>query len=234
MPRYNTPHHTDGPGIGKKLKNGELSARLHQLKEEITQHHWNAESAKRKWLNEVREVGERLIEVKRRLGHKTKWSNWRDRELINPGIMSKETSVDYMLVAREWINPRIEAARANGVSIDSIKTFKKVLRGQPLNQPPKSKTEEYQVMYRKSVRKDFSKEVGRLDYYETELLQCPEVFCDLWGGLFEQLKHYVQVVYGELYDEKEADKKDRDTCQKIRRALNTGRNKTQEAVLDDQ
>lgn len=105
MPRHRTAHHTDGPGIGRKLKGPQLKQRLQTLAEEAINHHRQVKEGWQGWLEHARQVGEAFLEAKRRLGHRSKWSKWRYYTFIKEGIMSKETICVYMRIAREWEDP---------------------------------------------------------------------------------------------------------------------------------
>ncbi|KAA0141027.1 hypothetical protein FYZ48_07070 [Gimesia chilikensis] len=224
MPRHNTPHHTDGPGIGKKLKGQELKDRLEYLTAEITKHHWKALESWQGFLNEAKEAGEGLLRVKRRLGHRLKWSKWRQRELIEPGVMSKETSLIYMRIAREWDSPQMLAARASGIKIDSINKFMEIVRNKPKKQdkPILSAAELRRSMYLDNVRKQFAEKLRGLTPYELDLLAEWGQVDELWDGLNEQLRLGVQVFYGEVYEiDREKRKEERSVKIKIKQALNT-------------
>lgn len=230
MPRHKTPHHTDGDGIGKKLTGRKLKKRLDQLTTQITQHHNEAQAKYRGLLDDARAAGEGLLEVKRRLGHRLKWSKWRKRHLIDPGIMSKETCLNYMRVAREWNNPQLVSARVEGMTIDSINKFMKLARGEPLNQTTVNNSDLQSNLLRNAVCKEFSKKVRDLTPLELKILDYPEPFEELWDGLYEKLKHWVQVEYGEVYDDEDTKQQYREVREKIKRALNSSsRRKTAQA-----
>jgi hypothetical protein len=224
MPRHNTPHHTDGPGIGKKLKGEKLTERIEYLTAEITKHHRQATGAWRGFLQEAREAGEGLLEVKRRLGHRLKWSRWRQKELIKPGIMSKETSVIYMRIAREWDTPQMQDAMVGGIKIDSINKFMQIARCKPEKQdkPILSAAELRRSMHLDNVRKQFAEKLRGLTPCELDLLAEWGQVDELWDGFYEQLRLGVQVCYGEVYEmDTEEEQNKRNVIHKIKQALNT-------------
>ena len=55
-------------------------------------------------------------------------------------------------------------------------------------------------MYRDYLRKAFAEKLRRLTPYELDLLKEWGEFDELWDGFYEQLKHGVQVCYGDAYE----------------------------------
>lgn len=206
MPRHSTPHWTDGDGIGPKLTGPALDRRLKKLATTANKGYQEAEASHRTintawglWLEHAKEAGEALLEAKRRLGHKLKWSRWRNDNFKG----SKETSCQYMRVAREWENPVIVVAREAGL-INSINTFNKLLRGQPLTtKKPKAKTERERELLQKNLLKLIDERLSRLDDTELLLLTRSDMraFKSIWEKMHERLKDAVAVVYGDDHDD---------------------------------
>ena len=203
MPRHSTPHATDGDGIGRKLTGPALDRRLKKLAatandchKEAEAHHHTINAAWELWLEHARTAGEALIEAQRRLGHRLKWSRWRARNFEG----SKETSCHYMRVAREWENPSVVEARDAGL-INSINTFNKLIRGQPLHtKKPQTTTERDQQQ--KNLLKLLAGRLGELNDSELHLLHRNDMraFDRIWERMHERLKDAVAVVYGEDCD----------------------------------
>ena len=77
MPNYQTNHWTDGDGIENKLVGNALRERLSKLKSDANDHHSKCQQQSKSALNHAKEAGEALLEVKRRLGHRSKGeSTW--------------------------------------------------------------------------------------------------------------------------------------------------------------
>ena len=204
MPKHKTPHPTDGDGIGPKLTGAALGSRLKTLADEANKHHSEVRAHWMGMLDHARQAGEALIEAKRRLGHKSKWSKWR-RERFEG---SKETACNYMRVAREWNDPRIQQARADGVAIDSINKFLKFLRGDSPDDDNKtpSKRELQIAEARDQLRQEFSARINKLDYLELKVL-LENFESRSWPKLHEDLRTTVcQVTEMEYYDERAAEK----------------------------
>lgn len=223
MPRYRTTHHTDGPGIGKKLKGDDLEKRLADLTKEVLRHHQAADEKLRSWLDEARGAGDALLEVKRRLGHRMKWSHWRRDNLIGPGIMSKETTAIYMRIAREWDNPHVQKARESGKKIDSINGFLKIIRGgRPEDEKPITKYE-FDDAFRWETCKRFKEKVKELTHGELRFLDEPGVFDSLWKHSYDWMKKRIksEADFEECYDDEEAEKTKREIRRRCNRALNS-------------
>ncbi len=129
MPRYRTPHWTDGRIA--KLHGSALTRRFANLAEVANKYHRICAENEQSALDCAKKVGDALTEAKRRCGHRKKWSKWRSDNFAG----SKETSCHYMRIAREWNNPKIREAMARG-EIKSINQFLAVLRrkGNPKSQ----------------------------------------------------------------------------------------------------
>ncbi len=208
MPKHRFEHWTDGKGIGKKLTGPALSKRLGELKMQANNHHRKVNEHWRGMLDEARLAGEALLEAKRRLGHRAKWSKWRRENFL----ASKGTAINYTTVARHWDDERIREARAAGIEINSINKFLQVLRGQaPEQQPEKTEAEKQREGNREEIRKWFAEKLRQLSDEELELYSYPETFEELWGETQGQLKHGVMIVYG---------KHDNDETRKLRREVN--------------
>lgn len=169
MPNHRTSHPTDGDGIGRKLKDLKLCKRLAELKECANKHHVSYMRSSQTMLQHAKHAGEALIEAKRRLGHRRKWSRWRNANFDG----SKETSCHYMRVAREWEQPEIVELRQNG-QIKSINSFLTASRRKNGKQTEKSTlnliTSELIVQIRKGLN----------DLTETELQTIHSNFKDWW------------------------------------------------------
>lgn len=204
MPRHRTPHPTDGDGIGRKLTGVALVSRLNTLADSANKHHAKVQAHWKGLLDHARLAGEALIEAKRRLGHKTKWSKWRRDHFEG----SKETACNYMRVAREWNDPRIQQATASGVTIDSINKFLQVLRGDSSDHDGKTPSvRELEIAEtRDQLRQEFANRIKNLDYLELQVLLA-NFESRSWPRLLEDLKQTVcQVTETEYYDERAADK----------------------------
>jgi len=230
LPRHRTPHHTDGPGIGKKLAGDALAKHLNKLAETVTAEHRQAEEKWRGWINHARAAGEALIEAKRRLGHRTKWSEWRKRHFTIDGVttLSKETSCNYMRIAREWEDPRLREARANGIKLDSINKVLSILRGDSLKKEPAPEKEQEaesrvpdEGSVRQWLREQFAADLRSLTKEELQVFEV--MYAEFWERLYADLRDDVCVMlecdyYGEEEELKEVVRR------RINRALNRKRN----------
>jgi hypothetical protein len=201
MPKHNTPHWTDGDGIGERLIGPLLTVRLNKLSKSANSHHRQANEACQGMLEHARQAGEALLEARRRCGHRTKWIKWRRGHFKG----SKETSCHYMKVAREWENPAIVDAQEAGIPIDSINRFLKLLRGQPLTKKSKDKSpsDEQRDELRNALRREFAGKLQELSDLELETLadsnwQGMYTFDRLWDKMHERLQTAVAVLYGEV------------------------------------
>jgi hypothetical protein len=117
--------------ITRRLTGTALSRRLATLQETIVLGHRNATKKNDRWLLHVKAVGDALREAKRRLGHRTKWSRWRNKlidEIHDAGMpFSVRTAQVYALVAGKWEEPLVMQMRASG-NVTSISAFVKVLQ----------------------------------------------------------------------------------------------------------
>ena len=250
MPRHRNDHWTDGDGIGKKLKGGELHEHLKELAITVEVYHTKAKANWRGWLDHARRAGDALLEAKRRLGHRTKWSKWRNRNFIESNIMSKSTSVNYMKIARNWNDARLVEARQNGIKLDSIRAVLRVLSGTAPPKPdPRDKRpgetifefidrqDKYEAtsegrerrrkeeiqQTRKQICREFAAKIRGLD--EEELRVLSETFDpytgDTWEKLYADLRNMVCVIYGPNDEDAwETEKLDRAVIEKIKQALN--------------
>ncbi len=245
MPRYRTPHKTDGPGIGKKLRGQDLAKRLDELADMAGHHHSEVARHWAGWLNHAKEAGGALLEAKRRLGHRKKWSKWRNRNIIN--TMSKETSCNYMRIAREWDDARLVHARASGVKLDSIRSVLRVLRGEPIpemdpcdQRPTEDDTEYFLRMeeyhkspegiarvvkdrrdrIRKTLRREFASRLRTLNDAELQVLS--ENVDEYWfDKLFDGIRNLSFALFGD--DDEYNNTPDRKAARKIKQALNKTR-----------
>lgn len=218
MPRHRTPHHTDGRGIGKKLKGSKLAERLAQLANEANTHHRLFQEQWRGMLLHAKQAGEALIEAKRRLGHRKKWSLWRQNNFKG----SAEKARVYARIRREWDDPRIQQARSDGIEINSIKKFLAVLKGYSntrMNVEQKERTERY------NVRRAFNVRLNELTSDELEVLagDGSDTFDGLWDRLRATLREYVQTVIGDVYEDEQAVQEVREKHQVRRRCLEAGK-----------
>lgn len=225
MPRHTTPHWTDGDGIGPKLTGPALVRRLKELAEtankgyrEAEAHHRTINAAWGLWLEHARTAGDALLEAKRRLGHRVKWSRWRNRNFDG----SKETSCHYIRVAREWDNPVVVEAREAGL-INSINAFNKLIRGQPLAaKKPQAKTERERGRLQNQILRLLAERLGKLDDTELHLLSRSNMraVASMWERMHERLKDAVAVVYGD--DDRDTTRVEikRQARRKVTKALN--------------
>lgn len=223
----------------------ELSERLKVLAIGIEIHNNAAAKFLAGWVNHAREAGNELLEAKRRLGHKTKWSKWRYRNLIDPGIMSKSTSLIYMKIACNWDDVRLVEARQKGVQLESIRAVLRVLNGEAPPAPDardsrpgetedeywdrravydaseegrKRRRKERAEVMRKQIRREFATRVRELD--DDELRVLFEIFePSSWDKLYADLRNTVCVIYGDHYGEDE--ELDRVVNEKIKHASNS-------------
>lgn len=220
MPRYRTPHKTDGPGIGRKLRGQDLAKRLDKLADMAGHHHSEVARHWTGWLDHAKEAGDALLEAKRRLGHRRKWSKWRNRNIIN--TMSKETACNYMRIAREWDDARLVHARASGVKLDSIRSVLRVLRGEPLPEKDprdrlpgetdlnywkrqgqydaspegKARSRKHKVdRMRKKIRNEFSLELRTLNGNEIRVLS-EQFKTHLWDKLHNEICNTACAIFG--------------------------------------
>jgi DNA-binding transcriptional MerR regulator len=227
MPRHRTPHPTDGDGIGRKLTGVALGSRLKTLADEANKHHAEVQARWKGLLDHAQLAGEALIEAKRRLGHRTKWSKWRRDHFEG----SKETACHYMRVARHWDDPRIQQAKASGMTIDSINKFLQVLRGQA--HEPRKDTESNSALRememdfaREQLRKEFAEKLRKLDYQELKVLG-EQFDRRSWQRLYKDLQRTVcQVTESDYYKEEAASEK-RQVRSKVSNALNGKRRNRQ-------
>lgn len=223
MPHYRTPHDTDGPGIGAELKGSKLTVRLAHLASEANSHHRSVEEHWQGMLLHAKQAGEALIEAKRRLGHRTKWSKWRYHNFRG----SPETSRVYVRIARDWQDPRIQEARFAGVKIESIKTFLSVLKGEPTTRNIKEPTSDEQRLRapRDRVQKEFNRRLSELTSYELEILTAPdlETFNGLWDQLRSKLRALVQNLVGDVYEDARAEQEESAKLKTRRRCIEAGK-----------
>jgi DNA-binding transcriptional MerR regulator len=94
-----------------------------------------------------------------------------------------------MRIARHWDHPLLQAAREQGVTLNSIQTVLKVLRCQPLKNGPGNSTDEIMDMQRDELRKEFSIRLRALTKDELPiLLENSELF---WERAFAGLRKTV-------------------------------------------
>ena len=149
------------------LKGKELSARMTALAGKIVEEHALAKGAWQSALEHARKAGEWLIEAKWRTGHRTKWGRWK-RHLAKEQGISERTMSQYMQIARHWDDARIDAARADGINIDSISKFLQALRGRA-PAPGRATTTELDTS-RQRIRKEFAAWLRTLDAHEVRVL----------------------------------------------------------------
>lgn len=191
------PHWTDGDGIGKKLTGHALAQRLDELAD-------MARSNDREFFQTTRELrrlecraiefaraaGDALLEAKRRMGHRSKWSKWRYDELIKHGYMSRETTYAYMKVAREWSNPAIQKRLAAGEPIRSIREFNRILKQKsPIDYecPPRDEEKARQTI----IRKQFGALLSRLSSNEWQVIADSEALEQLWDSFRAAMQTYI-------------------------------------------
>lgn len=214
MPRYRREHWTDGDGIGPPLKGVELAEKLESLEIAANVNHRKARMYCNSFLEHARLAGEALLEAKRRLGHKIKWSKWRAEHFEG----SKRTSCDYMQIARYWDDERVVAAREAGFEINSVAKVLRIIRGQergPNNRKENLPICERRANLRKAVMRQFRKKVASLSDSELTVLanfdvddvkqmagEGKRVIDGFWDEGYERLKGVVVEVYGdeEYYD----------------------------------
>lgn len=213
MPKYRHAHWTDGDGIGKKIVNKktkglarrdddgqDLTRELTRLEAIICEAHTKAKQQEveiRKhsanFLQYVKEAGDALWQVHRRLGGRTKWSRWRKTHLIDKHIMSKNTTNDYMKVARNWPDKAIQEGMKRG-EIRSIAAFKRALIGSAVPSEPG----DYQLAL-KAARFVLGKRLKELSAEELKLiaseldddmlLDPSDAMGKAWKKLIQELQH---------------------------------------------
>jgi|GEM_PF-3477050 len=213
MPNARTIHPTiDGSNIGKILIGDELQERLNLLGHTARQNHEALTEANRVLGEKQREIiefarkaGEALLEVKRRLGHKTKWSKWRSENLIKPKIMSKETTVIYMRIAREWNDSAVRDALLDDSTIPSIRKINGIIQKITQERVPqktrKTKRPSEQVDKEKiaGIKKRFSWILTHLDEYEIDILHDDHVAFEIEEYIRNLTRTYVGVFIGDTY-----------------------------------
>ena len=165
---------------GKPILKGEaLSAQMTQLAGMIIKEHAQAKGAWLSALEHARNAGEWLIEARWRKGHRSKWGKWKRRLATEYGI-AERTMSQYMQIASHWNDPHVEAARADGFTIDSIGTFLRVLRGQHGAAPsrpsadsdiPDDQAVDSATSDRRAVMKEFASWLRSLDTYEVRIFR---------------------------------------------------------------
>lgn len=181
---------------------------LTKLADEANRHYHEAVAAWRRALEHARQAGAALLEAKRLLGHRRKWSRWRHANFD----ASAETSRVYMRVARHWDHPRVEQARNQGIEVASINTFLKLIRGQKpadavVTTDPESgvkvvaDTCEQQTDFKRDqLRKQFAAYLRALKSIEIDVMT--EDFQSLLGKMHTRLKDVVcMVLEFDYYDE---------------------------------
>lgn len=209
MPKYRNRHWTDGDGIGPKLKGDYLWRRIGQLRTIIIENHGLAVELKKQaeqgwqgYLEKARLAGDALNEVKRRLGHRLKWSRWRQNNLIDKDIMSRSTTILYMHIARNWNDPKLEAARKEGLPLDSIRKVRAILQGkQPRLSCSHQETSPEQEAPKKDVLRKYLATLVKgilktLTYDELRILEYNVE--ELWEEeIMPRVRNLVAAVYGE-------------------------------------
>lgn len=184
-----------------RLTGAELRARLSELEKMIREEHRESKIAWCNALEHARNAGEWLIEAKWRKGHRLKWGRWK-RWFAKEYNISERTISQYMQIARYWDDPRIIETRQQGIEINSISGFLRVLRSQhPKQKQALSQKEENRIQNCKRIRMDFAMYLQGLDKFEVEILRA--TFNDMLENFNADLRSRVCGNYESYYDARE-------------------------------
>lgn len=153
-----------------------------RLASEANRHYRAARRAWKHYLDHAKTCGDALRELRLYV-----WSGWKKwvRENLD---FSYETAKVYMRISKNWNHPRIEQARREGITIDSIVTFFKLLQGRSLDPavpPSKSARGEDESQFRYNLRQSFAQALKNLVLEELE--QMDEHFDEYWGRWYAQV-----------------------------------------------
>ncbi|WP_339731032.1 hypothetical protein [uncultured Gimesia sp.] len=220
---------------GKPFYEGAAKAdKLQELEKQAVSHHFEAKKAWRGALDHARQAGEALNEAKRINGGRGTWTQWLDKHFCERALASRETARVYMRIARQWNDPRLEDARARGLTKNSIQTVLKILRGEKDRDYPKPTEQEWQKEEMiNDLRKQFAKKLKELDYQEIEILSegfeyyfWPKMYKDLRDTLCSILEYDYYYENRDTMEERRAKREDkRKVRRKVINALNKGRKK---------
>jgi hypothetical protein len=207
--------------VGGMLKGEKLKARLEELKGAANRHH---DAAKRAWrgaLEHARDAGVALQEAYERLGRRGRWGRWLRINFQG----SARTAREYRRIARQWNHPKLQDAREQGITLNSIAAVLRVLRAEKLSESDSDGSGNSDSfgplipidMMRDAVRKDFAAHIRTLKRVELEIL-CESFDAYFWDVLYGKLKEAVCLVLeDDFYGEEESAS---DVNRKIHRALN--------------
>jgi hypothetical protein len=182
------------------------SQKLKSVMEEANLHYRKAKKSFVRWLEHVRDCGEALLQAKRLFKKKRGFHHtWRAFVQRHFDGKSLETAQDYMIVAREWNNPNLVAAREHGIEINSIRKFMKLLSPK-LTEEPTSVTdnepeddddvtitnEEIIKKVRKELLDLYTDLINDLDDREILLLYYFNDRCILWERGYKRFKNNVR------------------------------------------
>jgi hypothetical protein len=170
----------------KKSKKVHQSLDLSELSNKANQYHEKVTRAWRGALSYARRCGKTLNKAKKVVGHGS-WEKW----LRDNFDASYETAVNYMRIARNLENPLLIEAREKGITLDSIKSILKVLKGeQPEDKDTKQLTEADYA--RKTIKKKFSEKLqDELSDDDLMIFARDDIFECLWDKLYAKLRDVV-------------------------------------------
>jgi len=216
--------------------------KLRELAEQANQHHREVKMAWRGALEHAKQAGDALLEARRITGRRGKWGRW----VRSNFEASMETARIYQRIARNWNHPLVKKAKAAGITVDSIATFLKIIRGKKLPVVRVKQDElgpylEYSEkdkadMARRIIREQFAQRLRELQPDELFLLETE--FEREWESLYGHLRDTMCLLYEtEYYREhdrqwfEEQEQEKREVRQKIAQALNQAKRKREEKRL---
>lgn len=154
----------------KFLKGEALSRQLEKCREVANDNHYECQTVFGHALRHAQAAGEALNEAKRLLGKRGKWTAFR----TNCFVGSASTARNYMRVAKFWEDARVEKARAEGFTVNSIATFLAVISengpGSELKIPSKTADEEGRELTLACLRRDFAEKIKTLTDHELNIM----------------------------------------------------------------
>jgi len=170
--------------INRIIKNQALvksATNTEKLMSAANHSHHQAVTAWTGWLDYAHQCGEALLKIKATVEH----GCWLD--LISEHFDGTYSNAKvYMRIAKYWHDPRIKAARDQGVELNSIKSVLDVLAKRPvphiLSLGMLNKDEQKVVEYQRDIRKKFTKHINRefKDMNQGELKALNDSFDELW------------------------------------------------------
>jgi len=185
------------------------SQKLESIMEKANLYYFEANKTLGQWLEHVRDCGEALLQA-RRLFKKKRGYTWKKFVQNYFAGKSVETAQDYMIVAREWDNPNLVAAREQGIEVISIRKFMELLSSKPTeeqlsatgNEPEPETEEKPHTRKIEQIREDLASKVKQKinGTDDREILMLSYAVDDLgvWDMVFNKLKVKIRKIF-ELY-----------------------------------